>query len=278
MAMAMAVPAALVLMALVMAAAADKADSGLFCKECLDVATDAQDFLASPHNLETVVDFVQAHGCAKVPLAYKDKCDEMSQEYVSVLFSTLQDYMTPQKMCLDTGICAGGKHLEMSATSCSACHFLATKALAAGNRLSPEAIREELTAACSSHKWIQDRCMSVLDRFGPGLLGSPAHFCMESEVCKANGVKGVGRNNCALCRYLALEMKTKLQDPETQEKLIEFLLANCQKLHNHEDECKLLVLEYGPQVLANLEAVLDDDEICAKIGMCPSTLSLSSAI
>jgi saposin len=157
------------------------------------------------------------------------------------------------------------------------CQDLATDAL---TYLEKNKTRAEIVIAlhsgCAQLKELQQQCDLLVDLYTPRMMEqleniTPQEFCQMTRMCKSPNLVMAG-NDCATCQFVILELKIKLKDPQTQEKVFDALINSCNRVQNHVDECKALVVEYGPFVLANLDKILDSRALCCKAGFCKSAI------
>ncbi|ONK62453.1 uncharacterized protein A4U43_C07F4010 [Asparagus officinalis] len=132
-----------------------------------------------------------------------------------------------------------------------------------------------LHQACSLLHVFKHQCVSLADHYAPMFFSEiatiqPELFCKKLNLCKEMASLHLQKNDdvCNVCHHVVREVLTKLQDPDTQLEIIETLLKGCNKMENFARECKQLVFEYGPIVLANAEKFFETTDICAAIHVC----------
>ncbi|XP_043690110.1 uncharacterized protein LOC122640893 isoform X3 [Telopea speciosissima] len=85
-------------------------------------------------------------------------------------------------------------------------------------------------------------------------------------------VKVSDDKSCAACHAAMEDIRDDLEDPEMKIKVIKILLKACNNVENHVKECKRMVMEYGPLIMANIGKFLDDNDFCSIVHICkPST-------
>ncbi|XP_042519301.1 uncharacterized protein LOC122093119 isoform X2 [Macadamia integrifolia] len=78
--------------------------------------------------------------------------------------------------------------------------------------------------------------------------------------------------NCGACHTAVEDIRDHLEDPDMKIKVIKILLKACNNVENHAKECKRMVMEYGPLILANIGKYLDNNDFCSIVHICkPST-------
>ncbi|KAH7672527.1 saposin protein [Dioscorea alata] len=128
--------------------------------------------------------------------------------------------------------------------------------------------------ACSRLPSLEQQCIILVDFYGSLFFREisiirPEVFCQKVDLCeKQSVVLSKSNNTCNLCRQVVDEVLSRLKDPDTQFEIIHFLLKECNKVENHVQECKRIVLHYGPLILVNGEKFLETNDICSTIHAC----------
>ncbi|ONK67861.1 uncharacterized protein A4U43_C05F4570 [Asparagus officinalis] len=145
-----------------------------------------------------------------------------------------------------------------------------------------------LHQACSRLHDFKHECALMVDYFAPLFFTEisttqPELFREKVNLCgKMVPVSLPKRSDaCTLCHHVVAEVLNKLHMPDTQLEIIETLMKGCSKLQDFVQECKQLVFQYGPAIVAKAEKYLEGKDICAHIHECKSAslgdLLLSSA-
>ncbi|KAJ6795258.1 prosaposin-like [Iris pallida] len=159
---------------------------------------------------------------------------------------------------------------------CTLCQDFTTQAVQylADNKTQTEIIGI-LHLACSHLHSFKHQCKLLVDYYAPLFFTEmatvkPELFCEKVNLCNDMTLVHLSKrdNACTLCLRVVDEVRTKLQDPETQLEVIEVLLKGCNKIENFVQECKKLVFEYGPLILANAEKFLETTDICVATHVC----------
>jgi saposin len=247
------------------------------CDTCLQLSQEAQMVLADPDTPKQVISVADQLVCSPLQPGLKKKCERMVDNYVPQVILELEAVLGPDKLCFESGLCTAAalNTVEDERKSCMVCQDLATDALTyLGSNKTRAEIVIALHLACGQFKELSKQCDLLVDLYTPRMMEqleniTPQEFCQMTKMCKPPK-KVLASNDCATCQFVILELKIKLQDPETQEKVLEALMNGCNRVTNHVDECKALVVQYGPFVLANLDKILDSQAVCCKAGFCKS--------
>lgn len=151
-------------------------------------------------------------------------------------------------------------------------------ALAAGylgaNKTETEII-DTLHKACSRLRAYEKQCLVLVDYYAPLFFMEiakiqPEEFCTKVNLCEERMSVSLlkGDDTCTLCHNVVNEVLTKLKDPESQIEIIQLLLKECNKVEHYVKECKRLVFQYGPLILANGEKFLETTDICTSVHVC----------
>eukprot|EP00246_Nothoceros_aenigmaticus_P005176 TRINITY_DN17055_c0_g1_i1.p1 TRINITY_DN17055_c0_g1~~TRINITY_DN17055_c0_g1_i1.p1 ORF type:complete len:360 (-),score=37.34 TRINITY_DN17055_c0_g1_i1:580-1545(-) len=252
------------------------------CKVCMELATEAQAVLTDPEFEHTATEYVEVHACEPLGQAgLRKKCQAMVEEYMPEVFVALKNYAEPESLCVSSGFCPVAREglLAPHPTDpkfCTVCLDLATDALQflEANKTTTDIITA-LHFACSRMQDLQKQCDLLVDVYAVDLIRrlrstTPEEFCQQTKLCSHYQLSvGKDAKDCQICQFVILELKLKLKDPATQDKIVDLLFRSCSKVPNHVDECRTLVSQYIPFILANLDTILDGNALCSKMGACP---------
>ncbi|XP_028552063.1 proactivator polypeptide-like 1 isoform X2 [Dendrobium catenatum] len=159
---------------------------------------------------------------------------------------------------------------------CQNCLEFTTKAiLFLGKNETQTEIIGNLHQACSHLLSFEPQCNLLMDYYAPLFFveiakWQPKLLCEKVNLCKEMSVIHLRKPDdpCTLCHNAINEVLTKLEDPETQLEVIQILIKACNKAENFAHQCKKLVLEYGPIIMANTQKFLEKTDICTAIHVC----------
>eukprot|EP01018_Ginkgo_biloba_P029354 Gb_31133 [translate_table: standard] len=263
------------------------------CNACIEVSKQAEQVLSEPAILEQVQKLAK-DVCKILPSNLSEQCEEMSQTYIQETIATLQDYLSQEKLCISTGLCHANDKADVEfkvsgrsksslleandGRTCEICEQFTEEAIyyMSQNKTQSEVL-SVLHQSCSKLRNFGAECHSLVDYYAPLFFLevttiNSKEFCQKINFCSSSGSFSVRfqPKNCALCESAILEIKTELQDPDTQMKVIQMMLDGCKRVPSYMKECKKLVFEYGPLILANIEQYLDANDVCTKIHVCES--------
>ncbi|KAJ0985453.1 hypothetical protein J5N97_003809 [Dioscorea zingiberensis] len=134
-----------------------------------------------------------------------------------------------------------------------------------------------LLKACSRLQSLEEQCIILVDYYSSIFFLEistirPEEFCQKVNLCEKESIVLLKSNDtCNLCHQVVDDLLTRLKNPDTQFEILQFLLKECNKVENHVQECKRLVLQYGPLIMANGEKFLERKDICSTIHACKSS-------
>jgi saposin len=254
---------------------AAKYSKNYVCDTCLQLSQEAQLLLSDPETLRQVETIADQFVCSPLQPGLQVKCEKMVDDYVPAVLLDLESRLGPDKLCFESGLCTSSAlsgHANQK-KSCTVCQDLATDALTyLEKNKTQEEIVVALHLACAQLKELSKQCDLLVDVYTPRMMEqldniTPQEFCQMTKMCKPPKLS-VRRNDCTTCQFVILELKVKLKDPKTQERVLDVFMNGCNRVANHVDECKALVEQYGPFILANLDSILDSEAICCKAGFC----------
>lgn len=162
---------------------------------------------------------------------------------------------------------------------CTLCEQFTSQAIYyLGENKTEMEIIEILHQACSRLHSFKQECVSLVDYYAPLFfveiaMIKPEDFCEKVNLCEGVALISAQsyQDSCTVCHRAVDEVLTKLKDPDTQLEIIELLLKGCDRVENYVKECKKLVFEYGPLILANAEQFLETRDICTTIHACKAS-------
>ncbi|KAG0481121.1 hypothetical protein HPP92_011979 [Vanilla planifolia] len=129
--------------------------------------------------------------------------------------------------------------------------------------------------ACFHLHSFKQKCILLVDYYTQLFFAEvdklqPNLFCEKVKLCEDKPFVGIVKhdNPCTLCHNVVDEILTKLDDPDTQIETIRAILKVFNQLEDFANQCKKLVLEYGPIILAHTEKFFEKTDICAAIHAC----------
>lgn len=267
----------------------------VICDACMEFSVEGQMILSNPDFQKQAVDLISQMVCESLTTKLEAKCLDLVNVYVLDAFTALEAYLGPD-FCFEKGLCVPEatsyikpvrkyRVLLANAETCALCQEFANDAV-----FDPAANATKLRIIDALHlafaglegissseqgdglvdKYLMERLDDISSR--PEELCEITHFCKprSGKAAALYNSRGLKRNDCAICQFVVLELKLKLRDPATQERLLEVLLNGCNRVQNHVEECKMIVAQYGPFILENLDNILDADALCSRIGACES--------
>lgn len=172
----------------------------------------------------------------------------------------------------------GSDDIKSNEETCTLCEDFTAKTIEyfSANETQSDII-SFLHHACSQAHGFKHQCKKLVDYYAPLFFKEivaiqPQLFCEKFCLCKEKMISVNNEQNhddtCTICHQFVSELLTKLQDPDIQFEIIETLLKECNKAENFKQECKKLVFEYGPIILANAEKFVETTDICAALHVC----------
>ncbi|XP_043690109.1 uncharacterized protein LOC122640893 isoform X2 [Telopea speciosissima] len=208
------------------------------CLSCLEVSRNTVQALSDPLLPEKVSTFVN-DACHILPSDMRVKCVEMLGMHIDQAIVFLQDYFSEENLCNSTGLC-----------------------LSNANSFPMLNLDKDLHLSLS-HDFLSK----------PAVHPRPLpKVQISSSMLQKFTNKVSDDKSCAACHAAMEDIRDDLEDPEMKIKVIKILLKACNNVENHVKECKRMVMEYGPLIMANIGKFLDDNDFCSIVHICkPST-------
>ncbi|XP_018676610.2 uncharacterized protein LOC103971073 isoform X4 [Musa acuminata AAA Group] len=165
---------------------------------------------------------------------------------------------------------------------CTLCEsFVAQATQYIGENKTQTEIIEMLHQACSNVDPFEEQCVMLVDFYASLFFAEiskmhPEVFCTKFNLCEEMVSVNLPKNDdswlsCSLCHDVVANVLVKLKDPDIQFEVIKMLLEGCNGVQHHVNECKKLVLHYGPLILENGENFLEITDVCAAIHSCKTS-------
>ncbi|CAD5176774.1 unnamed protein product [Musa acuminata subsp. malaccensis] len=165
---------------------------------------------------------------------------------------------------------------------CTLCEsFVAQATQYVGENKTQTEIIEMLHQACSNVDPFEEQCVMLVDFYASLFFAEiskihPEVFCTKFNLCEEMVSVYLPKNDdswlsCSLCHDVVANVLVKLKDPDIQFEVIKMLLEGCNGVQHHVNECKKLVLHYGPLILENGENFLEITDVCAAIHSCKTS-------
>ncbi|XP_042471281.1 prosaposin-like isoform X1 [Zingiber officinale] len=168
------------------------------------------------------------------------------------------------------------KGVKRNEQLCTLCENFASQAAQylSKNKTQTEII-ETLHQACSEMKPFEEQCLLLIDYYSALFFAEiskihPEEFCTKFNLCEAMASISLLKteNSCTICHDVIAKVLVKLKDSDAQFEVIKMLLKECNEVEQYVQQCKKLVLHYGPLILVNGEKFLEDTDICTAIHAC----------
>ncbi|KAK9133890.1 hypothetical protein Scep_013418 [Stephania cephalantha] len=206
------------------------------CQMCLEVSRGVEKLLSDP-SLPEKVHLFASDACHLLPKDLEVKCVEMLNSYANQAILFLQTYFSEKVLCNSTGICP------------------------ADTVSIPDSVRNDQLVL---RTWISD---VMIERGGVSLIKLPQQES-SSEISDSK--------NCDTCHAIMDELRNGLEDPEFKIKVIKALLNACKNTGNHVNQCKRMVVEYGPMIMSKFKRYLVNNDPCYSVHVCEAPTSFAS--
>ncbi|KAJ4977062.1 hypothetical protein NE237_002168 [Protea cynaroides] len=204
------------------------------CQSCLEVSRKTVKALSDPLLPEKLSTFVD-DACHILPSDMRVKCVKMLGTHINQAIVFLQDYFSEENLCNSTGLCPSNANTFPMLNLGKDLHLTIARDLltkpAVNLRLQPE----------------MQISSSMLQKF-------------TNEISDDK--------SCAGCHAAMEEIRDGFEDPRMKIKLLKILLKACDNVENHVKECKRMVMEYGPLIMANIGKFLSDNDFCTMVHIC----------
>lgn len=168
------------------------------------------------------------------------------------------------------------KEVDKKENVCTLCEEFTAEALNyfAANKTQTEIVHI-LHKSCSKLHSFRQECLTLVDYYAPLFFleissVQPGEFCQKVNLCEQAVLisQHLRKDSCEFCQQTVREALLKLKDPNTLLEIIQVLLKGCHAVKGYEKQCKRMIFEYGPIILANAEHLLESNDVCTMIHAC----------
>lgn len=169
--------------------------------------------------------------------------------------------------------------VERGCPLCSTCEMFTNKSVSyLSQKETQDDILEILHGACSQTFSLAEKCVEFVDSYASLLFAKvaeikPDEFCKQYGLCRDAAILSAAKSEstCAFCHQLIDEVLSKMKDPDAQFEIIQLLIKECNKVQGHVQQCKRMVLQYVPLILANGEKFLEKKDVCTLMQACDAS-------
>uniref|UniRef100_A0A452ZQE4 Saposin B-type domain-containing protein n=3 Tax=Aegilops tauschii TaxID=37682 RepID=A0A452ZQE4_AEGTS len=136
-------------------------------------------------------------------------------------------------------------------------------------------IIDTLHQACLKFHSLKLECTKLVDYYAALFFAqidslSPEEFCVSASLCEeVTYIRLPGHEHaCTLCHEVVDEIRTGLEDPEMELKIIEILLKGCNNTESFVQKCKKMIIQNTPVILEDIKKFLKKRDFCDSIRVC----------
>ncbi|XP_071829151.1 uncharacterized protein [Apostichopus japonicus] len=257
--------------------------------QCTDCKNFFQDVATLLKNSSVQQMILQEIGmlCNELGPSIGPQCQQYVTEYGPLVFNMLLQYLDPTAICGDIGFCTAVSSpppLHLNGDQCTDCkNFFQDVSTMLKNTSTQQMILQELETLCNNlGPSIGPQCQQYVSEYGPLVFNfllqylDPTAICGDIGFCPAMSeptkLFQLNADQCTDCKNFFQDVSTILNNPSTQQMIIEDIENLCNSLGpSLGPQCQQYVSEYGSLVINFLLQYLDPNAICGDIGFCSST-------
>jgi len=229
---------------------------------------------------------------------YASECKALVDQYLPQIIAWIEKNETPADICTQLGVCNDGKKLVVAKPAavssgglgCTICKTIVGYVEIYVQQNATEAeIAKALKKICAIVKPVEQICDNLVDNELPQLIAavekkeSPAKACDQLKLC-VNGtlaqqqkaivpavVAAVAKPEdgfCSICEAIVGFVESYVEQNATIAQIQARLDAACALTGPYASECKALVDQYLPQIIAWIEKNETPADICTQLGVC----------
>merc|ERR1712093_685953 len=134
---------------------------------------------------------------------------------------------------------------------------------------------------------LQDECKDLIEQYFPEIIQlitsgmSPQEICSEIGLCSNATAVAAPESGveCEICDFVMKEALAELSSNATDAEIEAVLGKVCGVLPNAiQGECNALIKQYLPEIIQLITSGLTPDEICSKLGLCKSVMTVAADV
>ncbi|KAJ8022464.1 Prosaposin [Holothuria leucospilota] len=254
------------------------------CTDCKNFFQDVSTVLNNPATQQMILQDIE-NLCNDLGPSLGPQCQQYVSEYGPLVINFLLQYLDPTAICGDIGFCSAvsrppTKLFGVNADQCTDCkNFFQDVSTILNNATVQQMILQEIENLCNDLGSLGPQCQQYVSEYGPLVINfllqylDPTAICGDIGFCSAvprSSAKlfGVNADQCADCKNFFQDVSTVLNNPATQQMILQDIENLCNDLGSLGPQCQQYVSEYGPLVINFLLQYLDPAAICGDIGFC----------
>jgi len=263
-----------------------EAVSPVQCQICTDLADAIEKYIAENKTEAQIMKLLE--GVCSGLGALKAPCDTIVTQYGPEMIQLLEAKESPEVVCKQVGLCKNAtsvhvefvKTLRASPVQCEICTELADaiEKYIAQNKTEAQ-ILKLLDGVCSSMGALKTPCEGVVTAYGPTMIQlleakeTPDAVCKQVGLCKNMTAFQLPKATvqCQICEELADAAEKYIAENKTEAEILKLLEGICNGLNAMKAPCTTIVVSYGPQMIALLEAKESPETVCKQLGMCKNS-------
>ena len=273
--------------------AAEKPAAGEFCTICeFAISKVEQELQANATEAEIIATVEKI--CDILPATVKDQCKTLIESEGPQIINLLISKANPETICTAIGLCTNASLVVPVVESvapvnapeagplCTICEFVISKVEAElGNNSTEAQIIAAIEKVCSIlPKTVASECKQLIDQLGPEIINllinkaAPEVICTAIHACTGSKLPRVQQGvsdkpYCQVCEQVMTYVQSLLKQNSTVEEVEQLIDNICDYLPgSYQNQCKDLVDQYAPQIIAQLAEKVNPDQICAEIQLC----------
>nr|CAB3260857.1 uncharacterized protein LOC100176110 [Phallusia mammillata] len=281
--------------------------AGDLCNDCVAFTKDWQMIIQNNKSIITeLVQKIDTIVCAQIPEFLQGECHNAIQTAETNVINTLntKDAMTicgTMYMCMstekpqDTAVINVQQSIRSSMevvedqkstdiVTCALCKIVIHELdkMLQGNT-TEAAVVAALDKVCSFlSEDISEECKKFVNTYGEEVIDMIINevesglICTKIALCSAaEKVNKVSDNTaCELCEVIATELDNLLTENSTEDDIITAVEKVCSILPSaDQDACKLLIEQYGKEIINYLAKQLSPKTLCSDLGLCTSSVA-----
>ncbi|PIK44812.1 hypothetical protein BSL78_18317 [Apostichopus japonicus] len=246
--------------------------------QCTDCKNFFQDVATLLKNSSVQQMILQEIGmlCNELGPSIGPQCQQYVTEYGPLVFNMLLQYLDPTAICGDIGFCTAVSSpppLHLNGDQCTDCkNFFQDVSTMLKNTSTQQMILQELETLCNNlGPSIGPQCQQYVSEYGPLVFNfllqylDPTAICGDIGFCPAMSeptkLFQLNADQCTDCKNFFQDVSTILNNPSTQQMIIEDIENLCNSLGpSLGPQCQQYVSEYGSLVINFLLQYLNADQ------------------
>jgi saposin len=267
-----------------------KDQDGVACSICTKIVNYVDQYIQEGKPTQKIIELIETNVCAKAPEFVQGICDNLAQYYIPQIINFLEQKFEALDICGKLGLCKGtqARTAKNDGAGCTICTKIVNYVEEYIKEGKPAEVIEQLLEdkVCAlAPALVKTICDNLVQNYIPLIINyleqemEAADICAKLGLCsESNGIRIPTFHDvdtCELCKNVVMLIEDYLEEGQTEEEIEQFLNDKICPLfpETYQAVCTTIATTMVPQIIQYLADKFPPEDVCAKLGICTSTVA-----